>query len=57
MNVVIGVLVVLCELHVTRVVVVDAVVMRDATRKFAIATTRRKSFATNFGSTLYPPLS
>ena len=29
--------------------------MRDATRKFAIATTRR-SFATNFGRTLYPPL-
>ena len=30
---------------------------RDGTRKFAIATTRRKSFATNFGSMLYPPLS
>ena len=29
---------------------------RDATRKFAIATMRR-SFATNFGSTLCPPLS
>ena len=29
---------------------------KDATRYFAIATTRRKSFSTNFGSTLYPPL-
>ena len=31
--------------------------IRDATRKFAIATTIRKSFATNFGSKLYPLLS
>ena len=31
--------------------------MRDATKKFAIATTRRRSFATNFGSTLCPLLS
>ena len=31
--------------------------MRDATTKFAIATTWRMSFATKIGSTLYPPLS
>ena len=31
--------------------------MRDATRKFAIATTMKKSFSTNFGSKLYPLLS
>ena len=31
--------------------------MRDATRNLAIATTMRKSFATNFGNKLYPLLS
>ena len=31
--------------------------MRDATRNLAIATKTRKSFATNFGNKLHPPLS
>ena len=45
-----------CSISVKSIVVVMSQ-RRDATRMFAIATTRRKSFVTNFGSTLYPPLS
>ena len=45
-----------CSISVKSIVVVMSQV-RDATKKFAIATTMRKSFATNFGSKLYPLLS
>ena len=44
-----------CSISVKSIVVVMSQ-KRDATRKFAIATTRR-SFATNFGNKLYPLLS
>ena len=45
-----------CSISVRSIVVVMSQV-RDATRKFAIATMRRKSFATNFHSAHCPPFS
>ena len=45
-----------CSISVKSIVAVMSQ-MRDATRNLAIATKTRKSFATNFGSKLYPPLS